>query len=816
MIKCMKGKKEKFSQNLKRFGHTITTILRSRFHPENSKDNIIVMFGGATGSSEYQITNDIFIFQPQIQQWRRVLTEKNIRDKPSPRAAHSATAVENRQMVIFGGAHNNGKLVDNDLYLVKFYDGDCRYIKVPVSSQKPSSRYGHSMIYLKPYILVIGGNVNNNPSDEVWLLSIKKSPFEWNQLSFDNDDSPSPRAYHSTTLWRSFVNSDMILLFGGRNGSNQALNDLWGLRRHNNGSWDWIPAPVKIKSGHFNATKRYQHSLVCLRDLLIVIGGRNIESKQFIPLDVYNLNTGEWMQFTTNFRYRHGSFVFGDMLFIHAGFVSGEPPHACGYLSRLNLCKMFDHYPIIKENLSTDLLVDPFCSVNDFKYPINYNQIKDNSQIDNSRVYPLNSNVHMVVIKNQIANREMVRQINISKLTIESSRLRQKYSDFQETPNKYLVSLYSIVLDNFLKSKHWKSKPEPALFPVDKTIILSICDEVISILEKGPTLLHLRPGVKIFGSLHGQYRELLRFFDAYGVPDINPFFEKSDIEALDYLFLGNFVDRGKHSLEVILMLFALKLKFPQQIHLIRGSHEDQEINWKDGLAYECKTRLRENPASPNSVYCRLNRVFEYLPLAAVLGNKILCIHSGIGNNVESLQQIAEIKRPFKLNHLDQSLIEQKIVFDLLWSDPVLDFESKENMPNEKRDNIAGGKIIRFGTQRIKDFLEKNHLEIIVRSHECVSQGCEKFGNTNLYTIFSHSGYGGLYSNHAAILHYKRVDHTLKTLSLKYLLKATEWFNLNKVREIFQRKSFKKRLEEEFEADRPVTPPRQSSHKKWIG
>lgn len=118
-------------------------------------------------------------------------------------------------------------------------------------------------------------------------------------------------------------------------------------------------------------------------------------------------------------------------------------------------------------------------------------------------------------------------------------------------------------------------------------IVIALCTEVTKLLKKEKMVLHLSPGVKIFGSLHGQYGDLIRFFEKFGVPDLNPSFKKTDIEAMDYLFLGNYVDRGKNSLEVICLLFALKLKYPDSIHLLRGAHEDREVNKAEGLGTEC-------------------------------------------------------------------------------------------------------------------------------------------------------------------------------------------------------------------------------------
>ena len=96
-------------------------------------------------------------------------------------------------------------------------------------------------------------------------------------------------------------------------------------------------------------------------------------------------------------------------------------------------------------------------------------------------------------------------------------------------------------------------------------------------------VIKLRAPVKIFGSLHGQYGDLMRMFSQHGMIRSLGAPESSnegptDIEGLDYLFLGNYVGRGRYSLETVCLLFALKLKYPEQVHLLRGCHEDIRLN----------------------------------------------------------------------------------------------------------------------------------------------------------------------------------------------------------------------------------------------
>ena len=93
-----------------------------------------------------------------------------------------------------------------------------------------------------------------------------------------------------------------------------------------------------------------------------------------------------------------------------------------------------------------------------------------------------------------------------------------------------------------------------------------------------------------------------------------------NILELDYIFLGDYVDRGSHSLETICLLLALKIKYTKSIHLIRGNHEDKWINNGFGFSDECHERLNEDPSDNDSVFNTVNRVFEWMPLAAIIDN----------------------------------------------------------------------------------------------------------------------------------------------------------------------------------------------------
>lgn len=222
-----------------RFGHSVSLISPSR----------VILFGGAVADKSYQITNDVFSFNVKTQKWTRVHA-KSKNNVPSPRAAHGATAIDNSQVVVFGGAQAQGSVVDNDLHLLKLMNDEtrCRWVRVPAEEPRPSSRYGHSMAYFRPFIFLIGGSIGrrqvrtnpgNEPTDEVWMLSIESRNFRWELVDFKNGPAPGPRVYHSSSVLKTSKTSHIILLFGGRGQGNQVFNDLWYLSKEKSRSFRW-------------------------------------------------------------------------------------------------------------------------------------------------------------------------------------------------------------------------------------------------------------------------------------------------------------------------------------------------------------------------------------------------------------------------------------------------------------------------------------------------------------------------------------------------------------------------------------------------
>ena len=103
--------------------------------------------------------------------------------------------------------------------------------------------------------------------------------------------------------------------------------------------------------------------------------------------------------------------------------------------------------------------------------------------------------------------------------------------------------------------------------------------------------------------------------------------------------ISDYVDRGPDSINILCLLFALKIKYPNNIYLLRGNHETDAMNRLYGFYDECVRRYDED------IYLRFCECFKWLPLCARIGGRILCMHGGLSPDLTSLNDIAAIQRP---------------------------------------------------------------------------------------------------------------------------------------------------------------------------
>ncbi|KAM7521538.1 hypothetical protein LguiA_011440 [Lonicera macranthoides] len=391
----------------------------------------------------------------------------------------------------------------------------------------------------------------------------------------------------------------------------------------------------------------------------------------------------------------------------------------------------------------------------------------DNSQAADSEGSESEADVRLhpravVVAKETVGNLGgLVRQLSLDQFENESRRM---------------------VISNLLRPRNWKA-PVNRRFFLDSYEVGELCYAAEQIFMHEPTVLQLKAPIKVFGDLHGQFGDLMRLFDEYGFPstagDITDGLGYGTTRAdrkekINFSKMKKAFEASNHgiypksgvlscpswrravgldctSFQVNIPNFSpcqphwmfgleseLQIQYPENVHLIRGNHEAADINALFGFRLECIERMGENDGI--WAWTRFNQLFNYLPLAALIERKIICMHGGIGRSINSVEQIEKLERPITM---DAGSI---ILMDLLWSDPT-ENDSVEGL----RPNARGPGLVTFGPDRVTDFCKKNKLQLIIRAHECVMDGFERFAQGQLITLFSATNYCGTANNAGAIL-----------------------------------------------------------------
>jgi len=398
-------------------------------------------------------------------------------------------------------------------------------------------------------------------------------------------------------------------------------------------------------------------------------------------------------------------------------------------------------------------------SNNNIQQQYNYsvlNQLLNKDSLSNPGIMDNNNKNTVFLLSNQAVviqasedlddSHSIMRKIDIDKLNQESKRIGHEYYKYKVQQKRYYnEEVINKFIEVLLHPFDWHNQIEMDSIhnnlPFNKEEIDILLKEVAQIIHKEKTLINVRSPTKVFGNLFGQYYDLMRFFEAYGNPsDVNPM---GDINISTYVFLGDYCDRGTYSLETIFLLFALKVRYPDSIILLRGHHEDENVNKKLGLFEDCDKRMNDP-----QLYAKINAIFDILPLACTIDNKILCVHGGIGSRLNSLSEISKIQRPFSVVQ-DVKSAEQQIIIDLLYSE--YSDEITEVSINEERDLLKLGFITKYGRDRVGRFLNDNGLSLLLCSHSWVTEGVKAYNNDRVVIVYSASNYMDKAGNIAGIL-----------------------------------------------------------------
>ncbi|OQV16818.1 Serine/threonine-protein phosphatase PP1-beta [Hypsibius exemplaris] len=267
------------------------------------------------------------------------------------------------------------------------------------------------------------------------------------------------------------------------------------------------------------------------------------------------------------------------------------------------------------------------------------------------------------------------------------------------------------IINRILLFNSLGGKPEEKTALISSKEVAVLCDLSRQVFLLQPSLLELSPadtGLTIIGDLHGHLKDLTAIFAKEGSPDIH-----------NYLFLGNYVDSGRHPIELVCLLLCYKLKYPENFFLLRGAHESREMNKANGFWHKCRSIYAEE------IWNAFNNCFDAMPFAAVLGDRIFCVHSGLSPDLQNLSQLRNIRRP-------TNIPTNGLLFDLLWATPT------SSTPGWNFSDKGTSMV--FGKGVCKKFAQINDLEFMIRGHATSAKGYVLSGDKKVLSLFSATNY----------------------------------------------------------------------------
>ncbi|CAD8181791.1 unnamed protein product [Paramecium octaurelia] len=282
---------------------------------------------------------------------------------------------------------------------------------------------------------------------------------------------------------------------------------------------------------------------------------------------------------------------------------------------------------------------------------------------------------------------------------------------------------------------------------IAKEELFKLVADCNKLLKNEGNVLYLQDPLTVVGDIHGQYYDLLKLLE----PKVggNP-------ETTKYLFLGDFVDRGSYSIEVVILLYAIKINYPNTVYFLRGNHECRQLtaffNFKDECLYKYD----------QETYEMLMDSFDLFPLSCIINSKFIAVHGGISPDLKSIEDLKKLDRYHEPPR-------SGLFCDILWSDPV--DQDQGNLDGQWKGNEVRGCSWFFGNEASNKFLQRNNLISIIRAHEAQLDGYKMHrwnGGQDfpvVITIFSAPNYCDVYNNRGAVIKFE--NNTLNIQQFQY-------------------------------------------------
>ncbi|XP_054162444.1 uncharacterized protein LOC128960397 [Oppia nitens] len=269
-------------------------------------------------------------------------------------------------------------------------------------------------------------------------------------------------------------------------------------------------------------------------------------------------------------------------------------------------------------------------------------------------------------------------------------------------------------------------------------VVPNMCTQVLAILSGESNVVNVSSPAYVLGDLHGNLEDIYE--------DDQKMCHSSDpqISGANYVFLGDFVDRGKYSIEVTVYLFALKMTDKSKYVLIRGNHEVRSVNKEFTFFRECVHKFGRQLG--RQIWDAINKCFESLPLVAVIDNTVFCCHGGIPQckPLVKLEEINKWPKP-----MVDPYEECMAAHELLWNDPIesmttFDATNTESTLRQKKilfvKNRSRSTGYYYTAEAVNRFLNNIHMSHMIRAHECIKHGFRWSSNKRVVTVFSSSNY----------------------------------------------------------------------------